>query len=73
VLTPTPAARDLLKRLHRGKATIGLLATLTDDQLDSVPPAVDGSADGHRNLEVLIDDIIAQQAARLVALKRAVA
>jgi hypothetical protein len=73
--TFAPAALpDVVDRLTGGKAPIGLLADLTDEQLDSVPPA--GSSrfsDGSRTLEQVIDEVIAHQAAHLVTLKRAVA
>ena len=65
---------DLLNRLIAGKAPIGLLADLTDEQLDSVPAA--GSSrfsDGRKTLEQIIDQVIAHQAAHLAALQRAVA
>jgi hypothetical protein len=68
------ATPDLLNRLIAGKAPIGLLADLTDEQLDSVPAA--GSSrfsDGHKTLEQIIDEVIAHQAAHLAALQRAVA
>src|SRR5215204_6714815 len=73
--TFSPAALpDVVNQLTGGKAPIGLLADLTDEQLDSVPPA--GSSrfsDGSRTLEQVIDEVIAHQAAHLVTLKRAVA
>ena len=73
--TFSPAALpDVVNQLTGGKAPIGLLADLTDEQLDSVPPA--GSSrfsDGRRTLEQVIDAVIAHQAAHLVTLKRAVA
>ncbi len=69
-----PHLADLLERLTSGKASIGLLADLTDKQLDSVPPAGSGRfANGRRSLERAIDAIIAHQAALLVTLKQAVA
>jgi len=71
---PPAALPDVVDRLTGGKAPIGLLAHLTDEQLDSVPPA--GSSrfsDGSRALEQVIDEVIAHQAAHLVTLKRAVA
>jgi hypothetical protein len=71
---PPAALPDVVDRLTAGKAPIGLLADLTDEQLDSVPPA--GSSrfsDGSRTLEQVIDEVIAHQAAHLVTLKRAVA
>ena len=66
-----PEMRD---RLSDAKAPICLLADLTDEQLDSVPPA--GSSrfsDGRRSLAQVIDAVIAHQAAHLLSLKRAVA
>jgi hypothetical protein len=70
-----PAALpDIRDRMSGGKAPIGLLAYLTDEQLDTLPPA--GSSrfsDGRRTLEEVIDAVIAHQAAHLVTLKRAVA
>jgi hypothetical protein len=63
---------DLLDRLVGGKAPIGLLAELTDEQLDSVPASANRFADGHRTLEQVINEVIAHQAAHLEALRRAV-
>lgn len=69
-----PHLPDLLDRLTGGKAPISLLGDLTDEQLDSVPPAGSGRfSDGRRSLERAIDATIAHQAALLVTLKRAVA
>ena len=71
---PPAALPDVVDRLTGGKAPIGLLADLTDEQLDSVPSA--GSSrfsDGRRTLEQVIDEVIAHQATHLVTLKRAVA
>lgn len=69
-----PDLPDLMGRLSDGKSSISLLAGLTDEQLESVPPAGSGRfADGRRSLERVIDAIIAHQAALLVMLKRAVA
>ena len=71
---PPAALPDVVDRLTAGKAPIGLLADLTDEQLDSVPPA--GSSrfsDGSRTLEQVIYEVIVHQAAHLVTLKRAVA
>lgn len=66
------AVPDVLDRLTSGKTPIGLLADLTDEQFDSVPPAVNRFADGRRTLERVIDAVIAHQAAHLVTLERAV-
>ena len=71
---PPATLPDVVDRLTGGKAPIDLLADLTDEQLDSVPPA--GSSrfsDGSRTLEQVIDEVIAHQAAHLVTLRRAVA
>ena len=71
---PPAALPAVVDRLTAGKAPIGLLADLTDEQLDSVPPV--GSSrfsDGSRTLEQVIDEVIAHQAAHLATLKRAVA
>jgi hypothetical protein len=67
------ALPDLRARLMGGKARIALLADLTDEQLDSVPPAVGLFADGRRTLEQVIEAVIAHQAAHFATLKRAVA
>lgn len=68
------ALPDVRDRLTGGKAPISLLADLTDEQLDTVPPA--GSSpfsDGSRTLNRVIDAVIAHQAAHLSTLKRSVA
>jgi hypothetical protein len=71
---PAPGLSDMLDRLPGGRIPIGLLADLTDEQLDSVPPAGSGRfSDGCRTLEQAIDAVIAHQAVHLVTLKRAVA
>jgi hypothetical protein len=70
----TPEALpDLLARLRAGKARIALLADLTDQQLDSVPPAVGMFSDGRRTLEQVLEAVMDHQAAHLATLKRAVA
>ena len=71
---PPAALPEVVDRLTASKAPVGLLADLTDEQLDSVPPA--GSSrfsDGSWTLEQVIDEVIAHQATHLVTLKRAVA
>ena len=70
-----PAALpDVLDWLISGKVPIGLLADLTDEQLDSVPPAPSSRfSDGRRSLERVIEAVIDHQAAHLATLKRAVA
>jgi hypothetical protein len=67
------ALPDLRARLVGGKARIAPLADLTDEQLDSVPPAAGLFSDGRRTLEQVIEAVIAHQAAHLETLKRAVA
>jgi hypothetical protein len=70
---PAPTAvADVRERLSAGKAPIGLLAHLTDEQLDSVPRPANRFADGRRTLEQAIREVIAHQAARLDGLRGAV-
>ena len=65
---------DMRDRLAGGKVPIRLLADLTDEQLDSVPPASSSRfSDGRRTLEQVIDAAIAHQAAHLATLRRALA
>src|SRR5215213_10495973 len=53
---PSAALPDVVDRLAAGKAPIGLLADLTDEQLDSVPPAESSRfSDGSRTLKQVID------------------
>ena len=71
---PAPHLSDMVHQSTGGRIPIGLLADLTDEQFDSVPPK--GSSrfsDGRRTLEQVIDGVIAHQAAHLATLKRAVA
>lgn len=63
----------LRTRLAGSELPIGLLATLTTEQLDSPAPPVPHVSTGRRTLEGLIEDVIAHQAAHLDALQRAVA
>jgi hypothetical protein len=71
---PPAALPGVVDRLTARKAPIDLLVDLTDEQLDSVPPAGSSQfSDGSRTLEQVIDKVIAYQAARLVTLKRAIA
>ncbi|MDX5961938.1 hypothetical protein SIM91_01015 [Rhodococcus opacus] len=70
---PPAAASEVLDRVSAGKAPIGLLADLTDEQLASVPGT--GSirfSDGRRTLEQVIEAVIAHQATHLNMLRRAV-
>lgn len=69
----TPAhVSDVLSRLTAGTVPIGLLANLSDAQLDSVPAAAGRFSDGRRTLEQVIDAVIAHQSTHLDVLKRAV-
>lgn len=62
---------DLLAALVEVKAPIGLLAELTDQELDGVSAEGNRFADGKRTLEQAIDAMLAHQDAHLVALRRA--
>ena len=65
-----PKLRD---RLAAGTASVGLLADLTDQQLDSVPEGRSTRfSDGRRTLAQVLDTALAHQAEHLAALKRAV-
>ena len=67
------ALPDMRDRLVVGKSLIGLLGDLTDEQLDSVPPA--GSSrfsDGCRTLDQVIEAVITHQEAHLLTMRRAV-
>ena len=66
------ALPDMRDRLAAGKALIGLLGDLTDEQLDSMPPA--GSSrfsDGCRTLDQVIEAVITHQEAHLLTMQRA--
>jgi hypothetical protein len=63
----------LLERLSAGRDVLSLLADLTDEQLDAVPPA--GSfrfCDGQRNLEQVMASLLKHQSHQIDALKAAV-
>lgn len=63
----------MVDKLRGAQAPIGLLADVTDEQLDSAPP--EGSSrfsDGRLTLAQVINAVIAHQAAQLDMLKRAV-
>jgi hypothetical protein len=65
--------RTLLERLSAGRDVLSLLADLTDEQLDAVPPA--GSfrfCDGQRNLEQVMASLLKHQSHQIDALKAAV-
>jgi len=67
-----PTLSGLRERLAEGRAAIGKLVDLTDEQLDSVPPAKSSRfSDGRRNLEQVLEEVIAHQAGHLIELQRA--
>jgi hypothetical protein len=64
----------LLDRLSTGRAALSALADLTDEQLDSVPPASDMKfCDGQRTLEQIMTNLLNHQSHQLDALKAAIA
>lgn len=66
--------RDLLARLAKAQDTLTILAHLTDEQLDAVPPA--GTArfcDGHRTFEQVVTGMLKHQGRQIDALKAALA
>lgn len=64
----------LLERLSAGRSALSFLADLTDDQLDSVPPAGSGRfCDGKRTLEQVVTGALDHQGRNVDALKTAVA
>lgn len=71
---PEPSLPELRKRLAEAKPEVGVIADLTDEQLDNVPPPKSSRfSDGRRSLEQVIEEAIAHQAGHLNDLKRAVA
>jgi hypothetical protein len=64
---------DLLERLSAASDALGLLAELSDEQLDAVPPAGEMRfCDGRRTLEQILDSLFKHQRHQLDAVKRAV-
>jgi hypothetical protein len=64
----------LLERLSSARASLSLLADLTDKQLDAVPPASGTRfADGQRTLEQVVTSMLKHQSHQIEALKAAVA
>jgi hypothetical protein len=64
----------LLERLSAGRDALGLLADMTDAQLDTVPPS--GSfrfCDGQRTLEQVVASLLNHQGHQIDAIKAAVA
>lgn len=71
---PAPNPPELRKRLAETKAEVGIIADLTDEQLDGAPPPKRSRfSDGRRTLEQVIEEAIAHQAQHLADLTAAVA
>ena len=71
---PELALASLRTRLAEAKAEVGIIAGLTDEQLDSVPPPKSSRfSDGRRTLEQLIEEVILHQAQHLSDLTSALA
>jgi hypothetical protein len=65
--------QDVLGRLSGGRDALGLLADLTDEQLDSVPPAnAMKFCDGQRTLERVVTNLLNHQRHNVEALTTAV-
>ena len=72
-MTDDIALHHLLHELSTAQGALSLLADLTDDQLDDVPPA--GSArfsDGQRTLEQVISAMLNHQRHQVDAIRAAV-
>jgi hypothetical protein len=66
--------QTLLVRLTTGRAALSALADLTDEDLDSVPPASDVKfCDGQRTLEQIVTNILKHQNHQLDAVNAAIA
>jgi hypothetical protein len=64
----------LLDRLSTGRAALSALADLTDEQLDTVPPAsAIKFCDGQRTLEQIVTNMLNHQNHQLNAVKAAIA
>jgi hypothetical protein len=64
----------LLDRVSAGRDALSVLADLTDEQLDTVPPASDMKfCDGQRTLEQVVTNLLKHQSHQLDALKTATA
>lgn len=64
----------LLERLSAGQGALGLLAALTDQQLDVVPAASDMKfCDGQRTLEQILASLLNHQSHQIDALRAALA
>lgn len=64
---------DLLERLSAARDALGLLAELSDEQLDAVPPAGEMRfCDGRRTLEQIMASLLKHQRHQVDAVKAAV-
>ena len=64
---------ELRKRIAEARNAAGVIAGLTDDRLDSIPPPKSSRfSDGRRTLEQVIEEAIGHQAGHLAQLTRAV-
>jgi hypothetical protein len=64
--------QGLLERLSAGRDAFSLLVDLTDEQLDTVPPASDMKfCDGQRTLEQIVTNLLNHQSHQLDALRAA--
>ena len=71
---PEVAPPSLRARLAEARIEVGIIANLTDQQLDSVPPPKSSRfSNGRRTLEQLIEEVINHQEQHLNDLKSALA
>lgn len=70
-----PDRAALIDRLTRARASLGVLESLTDGQLDAVPPADESMrfCDGTRTLEQVVSALLTHQGHQVAALKSAFA
>jgi hypothetical protein len=74
VLSTTTQLNDAVALFNRaGTAAISLLRFLTDEQLDSKPPAAEGISDGSATLAEVIDDLMEHQTEHVRFMRDAVA
>jgi len=67
-------AHALLQQLSTARTSLSVLANLTDEQLDAVPPASGiRFTDGERTLEQVVASMLKHQAHQIEAVKAAVA
>ena len=66
--------KTVLDRLTTGRVALSTLADLTDEQLDTIPPARDMKfCDGQRTLEQIVTNMLKHQNHQLDAMKAAIA